>query len=97
MRQSSRPRTTASSFSQKPFASSQLPVQPGQAATVESICKHVELGLDVTQPPATRIERVDVRSIRSPCTAGMRQILFTEEIYFAVSEIHPLSVLVRSL
>jgi hypothetical protein len=27
----------------------------------------------------------------------MRQILFTEEIYFAVSEIRPLSVLVRSL
>jgi hypothetical protein len=34
---------------------------------------------------------------RAPGTTGMRQILFTEEIYFAVSEIRPLSVLVRSL
>jgi hypothetical protein len=35
-------------------------------------------------------------SILAPGTTGMRQILFTEEIYFAVSELGPFSILVRS-
>jgi len=34
---------------------------------------------------------------RAPGTTRMRQSFFIKEIYFAVSEIRPLSVLVRSL
>jgi len=36
-----------------------------------------------------------LRSILAPGTIGMRQLFFTKEIYFAMSEIRLFSVLVR--
>jgi hypothetical protein len=49
-------------------------------------CRHLDLEIKVWAYGA----------ILAPGTTGMRQPFFTKEIYFAVSEIRPLSVLVRS-
>jgi hypothetical protein len=55
----------------------------------------------ISQPPEDLCryfdDEVDValRLYRAPGTTGMHQLFFTKEIYFAMSEIRPFSVLVR--